>query len=154
MPYFYSETNEWLKHWVTQWKLLWSETSSCWFHQNFIHSKDFCCQWLVTAGNLQTIKPFWLGTKSGCKSSCSFSSSKPVNACSKCCRLRNTLWLCQCLPVWPAQVVTELCQRAWPLILQTKPLIVFWKSLESDWQITCRAWTWLKLELSWFTNEL
>ena len=50
-------------------------------------------------------------------------SSEPVTASSDCSRLGNVL--CLCLPVQQAQAVLERGPKSWPLILQSKPLIVF-----------------------------
>ena len=74
------------------------------------------------------------------KSGSMFSSSKPVAALSDCCRLGNAL--CLCSPVRPGdlrQPCRSAAPRAWPLILPSKPSIVFWNSLRRDCQMTGRG---------------
>ena len=111
--------------------------------ENFIsHEKNLCSQWLITAQNLQRIKPFLaLKLSQYSKSGSTFSSSagKPVEAHSNCCRFKNAL--CLCSSVWTAQAAA---QRAWPSIFQSKRSIIFWNSL---WKRLPDDLRWLKLGL-------
>ena len=90
-------------------------------------NNKICCQWLVPARNLQIIENFLtLESSQYHKSGSTFSSSKPVTACSNCSRFGNTL-------LAHLTSRTCACQRAWPLILKSKTSIFFWNSL----------WEWL-----------
>ena len=139
MSYFNSETNEWSKDWAKQWALLWLTTTSQQFgpfHQNFIsHEKNSDPS---RPKNYKELKSFWLLNLAK-------SSSKQVVASSDCNQLGNTLHL---LALWPAQ-------RAQPLILQSKPSIIFWNSLQ-EWLSDDRQGLelGLTLELCSRTNRL
>ena len=145
MSYFYSETNEWLKDGAKQWALLWSATTSRQFHRKFhVAWKQ---KWLVGAGNLQIIKTLLTLELSQFREiGIKISSSEPVAASRDCSQLG--IALCLCLPVTGSPSdPTKLCQsaapKAWHLILQSKPSIVFWNSLRKK---TAR-WPALKLGL-------
>ena len=100
LPYFHSETNEWLKDWA-KWRVQhWSVTRSCEIHWNSYftswHGKVVSVtQWLVT-GSLPKIynKPFLtLKISQYSKSGGTSSSSKPLAVSSNCCWQGKTLYL-------------------------------------------------------------
>ena len=100
LPYFHSETNEWLKDWA-KWRVQhWSVTRSCEIHWNSYftswHGKVVSVtQWLVT-GSLPKIynKPFLtLKISQYSKSGGTSSSSKPLAVSSNCSWLGKTLYL-------------------------------------------------------------
>ena len=108
--------------------------------ENFVsHEKK---KWLVAVWNLQSIKTLFklltLELSQYRKSDSIFSSREPVTASSDCSRLRSCVCAC------PSDAHTQsrrAPQRAWLLILPSKPLIAFWNSLQRDFQtlMTCRG---------------
>ena len=96
--------------------------------------------------------------KSQSRKSCSiFSSSTIIVACqcSNCCRLGNKL--CWCLPFYPSKLCWSTTPRVGPLILQSKPSIVFWNSLLEWWpddrqglELGLKVWqTWDSKSQTW-----
>ena len=84
-------------------------------------------KWIFMARNLQSMKTcLTLKLCHYSKSGSTFHSSKLVAARSDCHRLGSSLLLC--LPAWPARG-PKLCRRAaaraLPLMLQSKPSIIF-----------------------------
>ena len=85
MPYFHLETNEQSKGWAKRWAQL------CWATSPREGRQQYHCtwektrhQWLAKVQNLQSINTFWLWLSSQVTiaSGSTFSSSKPVAACS------------------------------------------------------------------------
>ena len=87
--------------------------------------------WLVAAWNLQSIKTLLaLDSSQYRKSGSMFSSTEPVAASSDCCWLSGF-----------AQASQRAAPKAWLLILNSKPSIIFWNSLRllRDCQMTGRG---------------
>ena len=138
MSYFYSETNELKKDWAKQWALPWLATNSRQFHRNFI---SLWKKWLVAAQNLQCIKTlFTLELSQYCKSGRMFSSSEPAATASAV----PLTWKRPGCPVFVRlsylrKQSRRAAPRAWPLISPSKPSIIFWNSLQTYCQMTCRG---------------
>ena len=130
---------EWLSNWAKWCALLWSVSTSCQVHQNFHFT--WIKKVLGVAWNLQSIKnllPLELSQYS--KSGSMLSSSVQVAAHSDCSWLWNTLrvFARPSDPPKPEQC-QRAAQRAWRLILPSKPSITLWHTLWGDCQTTCRG---------------
>ena len=154
MHCFYSETNEWLKDLATRRARLWSVTSCRELHKKypFLTRKIS----VVTAQNLQCIKIFLtleLGQHSRSGSRWALfpkaSQSRPAATASD----SGTPCVCDS-PSDPSKLCQGAALRAWPLILRSKPSIVFWNSLR-EWlpDDRQRLELGLKLELYRLTSD-
>ena len=133
MPYFYSETNEWSKHWAKQRSLLWSVTCSRKFHWKFRfrwEKTSVVTQPHASRSKFSRIKSalqewwhFFL------KRACSGQQwLLPTRKCSV------FILTCQtklCLP--------ERCPKSLATEFAVKPSIIFWNSL----------WKWLRWTQTW-----
>ena len=129
MPYFYSETNEWSKHWAKQRALLWTVTCSRKFQWTFRFRWEKP-QW---SPSLTPHAPKFLESSQLCKSGGTFCSSEPLAASSDCCRQGNAPYLCS--PVRPScDSLPERCSKSLATEFAGKPSIVFWNSI----------WKWLR----------
>ena len=110
------------------------------FHGNsFPNEKNICRH----GRYLQSIKTFLIVELSQYrKSGSTFSSSEPVAASGDCSRPENALFLCS-----PPKLCRSAAPRAWPLMLQSNPSIVFSNSLrewlpnDRHWSAGARTWT-------------
>ena len=137
---FYSETNEWMKDWAKQWALPWLATTSSQlnllyqlnlsqFHGNFIsheRKSDLSLHEIYKA-----LKPCWLlNWVSIARVVACFpqaSRSRPAATAA------DSETPCVCArPSDPPTLCRSAAPRAWPLILQSNPSIVFSNSLR-EW---------------------
>ena len=142
VPSSYPQINEWLKDWAKQWAQIWSVTSSSKNPLKFY----FTCQknvldW-VTAQHLQSIKPFFFtlelnefASVVACfpqafwsRPSATAPDSETSSVCARQSYLSKLCW--------------RLAPRAWPLILQSRTLILaFWSDCQMICTVGAQTWT-------------
>ena len=94
----------------------------------FILENKTCRQWLVIVQNLQIIEAFLTSELSQYrKGGGTFPSSELAETAAD----LKTPCVCDCLSYQP-KLCFGVARRAWSLILQSKPSIVFWNSLR-EW---------------------
>ena len=125
MLYFYSETNEWLKDWVTWWVLPFSATTSC--HFTWKKTSDLIQHYFYKALILSN----WVNVAR-------VVASFPIQSAQA---------VAAVLEHWPKSLAIDFA-------LQSKSSIVFWNSLQEWWLLDDLQGLelGLKLELCCLTN--